>query len=182
MACAITAISSSTDCAANQGGIIYSFACKYSDITSVTITSNVISSFTMASTGLWKRFDYDLNNTANFNQVGALNGNRFTIEQTSFMSFRGITAAYILAANTASECCDTVWIHFLANGLAVVQGIEFLAATGAPNKSANRSTRIVPTINTDVALNEARVEYTVAGSSNTFGQTTSLNAAAIAAL
>lgn len=182
MACGITAISSSTDCAANQGGIIYSFACKFSDITSVTVTSNVISGLTMASTGLWKRFDYDLNNTANFNQVGALNGNRFTIEQTSFMSFRGITAAYILAANTASECCDTVWIHFLANGLAIVQGIEFLAASGAPDKSANRSTRIVPTVNTDVALNEARVEYTVAGSSNTFGQTTSLNAAAIAAL
>ena len=182
MACGITAISSSTDCAANQGGIIYSFACKYSDITSVTVTTGVISNFTMSTTGLWKRFDYDLNNTANFNQVGALNGNRFTIEQTSFMSFRGITAAYIAAANTASECCDTVWIHFLANGLAIVQGIEFLAATGAPNKSANRSTRIVPTINTDVALNEARVEYTVAGSSNTFGQTTSLDAAALEAL
>lgn len=182
MACAITALSSSTDCAANQGGIIYSFACKFADITSVTITSGVISNFTMASTGLWKRFDYDLNNTANYAQVGSLNGNRFTIEQTTFMQFRGITAAYIAASNTASECCDTVWIHYLANGLAVIQGIEFLAATGVPNKSSNRSTRIVPTITTDVALNEARVEYTVAGSSNTFGQTTSLNAAAVAAL
>ena len=181
MACGITALSSSTDCAANQGGIIYSFACKFADITSVTITSGVISNLTMSTTGLLKRFDYDLNNTANYNQVGALNGNRFTIEQTSFMTFRGITAAYIAAANTASECCDTVWFHFLANGLCVVQGIEFLAATGAPNRSLNRSTRIVPTINTDVALNEARVEYSVAGSSNTFSQTSSLTAAALAA-
>ena len=182
MACGITALSSSTDCAANQGGLLYSFACKFSDITSVTITTNVISGLTMSTTGLLKRFDYDLNHTANYNQVGSLNGNRFTIEQTSAMQFRGITSAYIIASNSASECCDTVWFHFLANGICVVQGIEFQAATGAPIRSANRSTRIIPTINTDVALNEARVEYSVAGSSNTFSQTSSLTATALAAL
>lgn len=182
MACALTGLSSSTDCAANQGGVNFSFACKFADITSVTVTSGVVSGLTMTTPGLLKRFDCDINNTSNYAQVGSLNGNRFTIEQTTFMQFRGISAAYIAAANTASECCDTVWFHFLANGLTVVQGIEFLAATGAPLKSAVRSTRVVPTITSDVSQNEARVEYTVAGSSNTFSQSTSLTAAALAAL
>ena len=182
MACALEALSSVHDCVPNEGGIVKSYACKLADITTVTLTSGVVSNFTMASTGLWKKYEYDKDATANFNQVGALNGNRFTIEQTAFFKFKGIDANYIDAANNAKQCCDVVIIHFLANGTKLIQGLESQAATGAPTGTNNRSTRIVPTINTDTSANEARMEFTVAGNSNTFTLTTSLSDTAIEAL
>lgn len=182
MACDLVGIGSVGDCTPNEGGIRKSFATKLSNITSVTITSGVISNFTMASTGLWEEYIYDTDNTANFNQVGSLNGNRFSVEQTSFMKFRGISQAYIAAANTAKDCCNTVWIHVLANGTRLVQGFEYLTATGAPVGTVNRDTRIVPTVNTDTTQNECRLEYTVAGNSNSFTNTTSLSDSAILAL
>jgi hypothetical protein len=182
MACALVAIGSATDCVPNEGGIFESYATNLSSITSATITANVISNFTMSATGLWKKFTYDKDNTANYNQVGSLNGNRFSVEQTAFMKFRGISQAYIAASNTASECCNTVWVHFLSNGVAVVQGFEYLSATGTPIGTKNRDTRIVPSMNTDTSQNEARTEWTVSGNSNTFGNTTSLTGAALLAL
>lgn len=182
MACELVGVGSVGDCVPNEGGIKKSFATKLSNITNVTLTSGVISNFTMSSTGLWEEYIYDLDATANFNQVGALNGNRFSVEQTAFMKFKGISQAYIAAANSAKDCCDTVWVHVLTNGTRVVQGFEYLTATGAPERTANRQTRIVPTINTDTSANEARMEYTVAGNANTFTNTTTLSDAAILAL
>lgn len=182
MACGLVGISSVVDCTPNEGGIIKSFAAKLADITNVTLTAGVLSNFTMASTGLWEEYVYDKDATANFNQVGALNGNRFTVEGTAFMKFKGISQAYVDAANKAKDCCDVVFVHVLSNGTRLVQGLEYLTATGAPQGSINRSTRIVPTINTDTSANEARMEYTVAGNSNTFTMTTSLSDSAILAL
>lgn len=182
MACAITGLGSVGDCTPNEGGIIKSFATKLSNITSVTITSGVISNFTMSSTGLWEEFLYDLDATANFNQAGAINANRFTVEQTAFMKFRGITEASLAAADAAAQCCDTVWIHVLSSGARLVQGFERLAATGAPQRTKNSNTRIIPTANTDTSANEARTEYTVQGSANSFTNTTSLSDSAILAL
>ena len=182
MACGLVGINSVTDCAPNFGGIVKSFGCKLADITAATITSGVVSNFTMASTGLWKEYLYDSDGTANYLQQGALNNNRFSNEQTAFLKFKGITATYVDAANKASECCDVVFIHVLANGTRLVQGFEALAATGAPARTANRSTRIVPTINTDTTANEARMEYSIAGNANTFSLTTSLTDSAILAL
>lgn len=182
MACEIVGINTVTDCVGNEGGIIRSFATKLANITSVTITSGVISNFTMSSTGLWEEFVYDLDATANFNQVGSLNNNRFSVEQTAFMKFKGISQTYIDAANKAKDCCDTVWIHVLSNGTRLVQGFEYLTATGAPTATINRPTRITPTVNTDTSANEARTEYTVAGNANTFTNTTSMSNSAILAL
>lgn len=182
MACALVPLSSVQDCTPNEGGIIRSYVCNLTDITGVTVALGVITNFTMASAGLWKKYEYDRDATANFNQVGSLNGNRFTIEQTAFVKFKGINAAYVKAANDAKDCCDIVVIHVLANGTRLVQGIEYQETTGAPIGSKNRSTRITPTINTDVSSNEARMELSIAGNSNTFAQTTSLTDAAIEAL
>lgn len=182
MACELVGVGSVGDCVPNEGGIKKSLATKLSNITNVTLTSGVISNFTMSSTGLWEEYIYDLDATANFNQVGSLNNNRFSVEQTAFMKFKGISQAYIAAANSAKDCCDTVWVHFLTNGATLVQGFEYLTATGAPERTANRQTRITPTINTDTSANESRMEYTVAGNSNSFTNTTSMTAAAILAL
>lgn len=182
MACTLTGINSVVDCNPNYGGIVKSFGCKLSDITSVTITAGEITNFTMAAPGAWEEYLYDADGTANYNQVGAINNNRFSCEQTAFLKFKGITTAYITAANNAKDCCDVVFIHVLANGTRVVQGFEALAATGAPDRTANRSTRIVPTINTDTTQNEARMEYTIAGNANSFSMPTTLTDAAILAL
>ena len=170
-------------CVPDQGGIVRSFACKLNDITSVTITSGVISTFTMVSVGLWEEFLYDLDNTANWQAVSTTaESGRTTIEQTAFMKFKGISETTLAAANTAKDCCDTVWIHVLANGTRVIQGFERLSATGAPERTQNRSTRIVPTANTDTGSNQARTEYTVAGNANSFPNTTTLTDSAILAL
>ena len=182
MACGLVGINSVTDCSPNYGGIVRSFGVKLSDITSVTITSGVISNFTMASTGLWEEYVYDGDGTANFNQTGAVANNRFSVEQVAFMKFKGITAAYVAAANQAKDCCDVVFVHVLANGTRLVQGIEALAATGAPERTANRNTRIIPNLNTDTTQNEARMEYSITGNANSFTLTTSLSDAAILAL
>lgn len=182
MACEVVGIGAVGDCVPNEGGIIKSFATKLSNITTVTLTTGVISNFTMTSTGLWEEFIYDLDATANFNQVGSINNNRFSVEQTAFLKFKGISQAYIAAANSAKDCCDTVWIHVLSNGVRLVQGFEFLTVTGSPQRTINRETRIVPTINTDTSANEARTEYTIAGNANTFTNTTTLTDAAILAL
>ncbi len=182
MACDLVGVGTVGDCTPNEGGIVKSFGTKFSNITGVTLTSGVISNFTMSSTGLWEEFLYDLNATANFNQVNTLNGDRSTIEQTAFMSFKGISEAGIAAANSAKDCCDLVFVHVLANGARLVQGIERQAATGAPSRTANRSTRLVANVNTDISTNSARIEYTLAGNANTFTHTTSLSDSAILAL
>ena len=71
MACSITALSSVGTCNNDGGGIARSCMCKLADITAVTLTSGIITNFTMASTGLWKQLTYDKDDTAYFNQVGA---------------------------------------------------------------------------------------------------------------
>lgn len=182
MACSLVGVNSVLDCSPNYGGIVKSFGCKLSDITSVTIASGVITGFTMSTTGLWKEYLYDADGTAKFDQDGTVNNNRFSCEQSAFMKFKGITAAYVAAANNAKDCCDVVFIHVLANGTRVVQGIEALAASGAPDRTFNRSTRIKPSLKSDTTQNESRMEFVVDGNSNSFTLTTSLTDSAILAL
>lgn len=182
MACTLVGINSVVDCSPNYGGIVKSFGCKFADITSVTVAANIITTFTMASIGLWKQYLYDADGTAKFDQDGTVNNNRFSCEQGAFMKFKGVTAAYVAAANNAKDCCDVVFIHVMANGTRVVQGIESLAATGAPDRTFNRSTRIKPSLKSDTTQNESRMEFVVDGNSNSFTLTTSLTDAAINAL
>lgn len=184
MACGIVGIGSVGDCTPNEGGIIKSFGTKLSNITGVTLASGVISNFTMSTTGLWEEFVYDRDATANFSQTGSVNNNRFSVEQAAFMKFRGISQTSIAAANQAKDCCDVVFVHYLANGATLVQGFESLSATitATPEATFNRNTRIIPNVITDTTANEARVEYNVTGNSNSFTNTTSLTQTALAAL
>ncbi|MGL4640874.1 MAG: hypothetical protein ACRCVX_14215 [Shewanella sp.] len=136
----------------------------------------------MAAPGAWKRHDYSADNTANYGQVGTTNDGRTTIEQTAFFRFKGYSKAYIEAANNAAEQCDVVFIHFLANGLKVVQGLEAQTVSGPPEKSAVRETKITPSLLSEVSQASSRMEYTVAGNSNTFSLSTTLTDALITAL
>lgn len=180
--CEITDQDNSATCEDNSGGVVKSLVAKLADITGVTITAGVITGLTMASTGLWKEWKYDRDNTARYDQPGTNQNGRFSTEQTHFCKFKGVSAASIDAANKVRHCCDVVAIHIWANGLKTVQGLEMMAATGAPVPTANRNTRVTPSVLSDVSANENRTEYTIAGNANSFSMTTSMTDTAILAL
>lgn len=183
MACAIVAIGSAGECPDADGGILYSYVCKKADITAVTATANVITTFTMASTGLWFKWEYANDNTALFNQVGTRAGNRRSYEQTGFLKFPGFTEAQVLAADNAADCCALVAIHILTNGKRVVQGIELdAAATGGFTGTKILNTRVTPSQLSDTSENEARLEMTINGTSKRMAPFTDLTDAEIEAL
>lgn len=184
MSCAIVAINSGQDCGLIEGGILYSYATKKSNITAVTIDgSNLITAITMTGVGLWKKLEYDTDNTSLYEEPGTRNGNRITFAQKAFMKFKGFTAAYREAANNAKDCCDVVVIHRLATGEAVVQGIELSStAVGGFTRTKVLETRIVPTRTTDTGQNEPRLELSVEGTSNHLAPHTDLTDTEIEAL
>jgi len=183
MACAIEAIDSGQDCGLIEGGILYSYATKLENITAVTKDANdQITAITMTGTGLWEKWEYDVDNTALYEQPGSRNVNRITYAQRAFLKFKGITNAYRLAAQKASECCNVVVIHRLSTGAAIVQGLENSTVTGGFTKTRVLETRVVPTLTTDTSQNEPRLELSVEGTANSLSLFTTLTDAAIEAL
>ena len=183
MACGLSAQGSVGDCPNSKGGIREGFVCKLSDITSVTVTSGVITGFTMASTGLWKRLIPVKDGTAVYAETSSRGGtNRAPVEQSAFYKFLGTAAADTAAANRALECCNVVVVHYLNNGEARVQGIEEILATGAPDGTNLQQTRIFPLITSGTTAEDARIEWNIQGQSYSFSSPTSLTATAIAAL
>ena len=183
MACEIIGIDTSALDCANDGGITKAYMCKLSDITAITVTSNVISGFTMASTGLWIEFVPDANQTAYFNEEGSITNDRHSNETTGFMQFQGVTNTYITNANKLKDCCDLVIIWVMTNGTRRVQGIEYdTTAVGNIARSKNRRTRAAIRILSDTAANGSRMEYTITGNNKDFSMPTSLTDSAIEAL
>lgn len=184
MACGLTALSSIATCTNDGGGIARSFMCNLADITAVTLTSGVISGFTMASTGLWKALAYDKDDTAYFNQTGARAnaGAPFIATQTAFLKFKGMSSAYITAANSMKDCCNVVVIHVLNNGARLVQGIEIDATAVGGFVGSKTDTRVIPSAMSDTGANQARLELLIEGTAFTLTPTTSLSDSAILAL
>ena len=182
MACTISTISSIAGCAGDEGGIERSFFCNFTDIAAVTLTSGVISNFTMTATDQWKQYTYDQDDTAYFNQTGGRTNGRFSATQVAFMKFKGLSAAYITAANAAKDCCAVVAIHVFANGTRLVQGIEIDSNAVGGFKVSRIETRITPTLNSDTGANQSRMEFLIEGSTNDFSVTTDLTDSEILAL
>lgn len=182
MACSTTALNAVTGCTDDAGGIVRSWYCLLSDITAVTLTSNVISNFTMSTTGLWKPLVYDKDDTAYYNEVGARNNGRFSATQTAFLKFKGMSQAYITAANASKDCCNIVCIHVFANGTRHVQGIEIDATATGGFVGSRLDTRITPSKYSDTGANQSRLEYLIEGQANTLCPTTDLTDSEIAAL
>jgi hypothetical protein len=184
MACGITSLSSVATCNNDIGGIARSFMCNLADITAVTLTSGVISGFTMASTGLWKQMTYDKDDTAYYNQTGARAnpGAPLVATQTSFLKFKGMSSAYITAANAAKDCCNVVLIHVLNNGARIVQGIVIDATAVGGFSGTKTDTRVTPSVMSDTGANQSRLEYLIEGTAYDFSPTTSLTDSAILAL
>ena len=166
MACALIDLDSTTGCNANEGGLTHSYVCKLSDISAVTITGDIISAITMASTGLWKKLQYDLDETSYFNETGARNNETGPVRltQESFMKFGGLVKDYKEFSDDASECCKLVFIHVGVNGARRVQGLELdTSATGNFTGSKIRDTKITPNHLSGTGAEEARFEVFARG-------------------
>ena len=185
MACALTALNSNTGCEQNEGGLVHSFVCKLADITAITLTSGVISNFTMASTGLWKKLEYDRDETSYFNETGDRVNETGPVRLTAeaFMKFGGLSSAYKTFSDDASECCDLVFVHVLVSGVRRVQGIEIDAsATGGFTGTKIRRTKITPSHLSGTGAEESRMEIFARGISKKAAPYTSLTDAALEAL
>ena len=186
MACAVATLNSTTGCANNTGGVAYSWACKLEDITAVTLTGtpSVISNFTMASTGLWKRLDYDKNDTSRFDQVGERLNETGALRYNgeAFLQFGGHNETYKAFADDLGDCCKLVFIHVLTNGKRVVQGIELTAATPFFTGALLRDTKVVPSQMSGTAAEEARLELLVQGRTVKLAPYTTITDTALAAL
>lgn len=182
MACTVSTISSIAGCAGDEGGIERSFMCNLTDIASVTLTSGVISNFTMTSTSQWKQLTYDQDDTAYFNQTGARTNGRFSATQAAFLKFKGLSAAYTTAANAVKDCCAVVVIHVLSNGTRLVQGIELDSSAVGLFKVSRVETRVTPSLQSDTGANQSRMEFLIEGTTNDFAPTTDLTDTEILAL
>lgn len=185
MACTLTALNSVTGCPDNTGGLQYSYVANLSDIASITATGNLITAMTMDSTGLWKKLQYDKNDTSYFNQPGARFNDigALTYPQEALLQFGGFNAAADLIADGAAECCQLVFIHVLTNGQLVVQGLEIdAAAVGGFTGTKIRDTKITPSQLSNTTADEASLQYLIRGTSKHVAPFTDLTPTEIEAL
>ena len=184
MACEIVDLTgnSITGCD-TTGGLLASYVCELADITAITVTADVITGFTMAATGKWKRWDYDGDNTARYDQTTNRAGKKRTYAQAFFGKFGGFDAPKILAFQNATCTCDLVAVHILNNGVRLVQGIEVSAsATGGFTRSSILQTLLQADVLSDTSQNESRVEAQLVGEANKLSYTTDLTDAELEAL
>lgn len=185
MACTPTALNSVTGCADKTGGIQYSYYTELANIATITATGNLITAMTMDSTGLWKKLEYDRNDSSYYNQPGQRYNDigALTYPQEALLQFGGFTAAYGLAADGTSDCCQLVFIHVLTSGDRVIQGLEIDAsATGGFTGTKVRDTKVTPTQNSNTSAEEAYLQYLVRGTSKKLSPFTDLTDAEIEAL
>jgi hypothetical protein len=169
----------------NAGGINYLWVVEAKYISAIAVTADVITGFTMTETGKWKRWNFSLDNTANYNQVANRNGNRRTETQTGFVRWTGIDATLNKAAADAMLTCEVVVIYVTPNGQPrLVQGLEIDASAvgGFVLSAGGERTLLLPSVNTDVSQGESRIEMTIQGVANNLSPSTTLTDSALAAL
>lgn len=115
------------NCAEGDGGVRKTFICSATDITDITFdVNNQITGFTMATTGKWKKFQFDTDNDAAYmNQTGTRTNNKHIFDQETLMPFSGLTNDLRTVAMGLIRCCALVAITFTSNKKAMVQGITW---------------------------------------------------------
>lgn len=183
MACGITSIQQSTGTCVVDGGITASYGTNCDNITSWTVDANgQITAFVMATTNQWAKFVFDDDDTAFYNQEPDRQGKKFNSTQQAFMKFEGINNTKVQAARQAAECCCTVWIHELATGTLLVQGIDVDIDDLTKNQFSKTNARVSPGVFSDTGDNAERVEYTIDSVGRTLSAVCTLTTAAIEAL
>lgn len=166
-----------SNCADSDGGIYQSYVVDATKVTDVTLDVNgQVTNFTMSAIGQWKKFVYDDDDTANYNQVGTRAGNKHTFLQTAFMKFAGMDNTKRKAIEGLTPCCQgVVAVHFLNNGEKVVQGIENISALDDWKFSKKRA-KATANFNTDTGAGEDRAELSLISEAKTSSPFTTLTA------
>lgn len=177
----IVAIGSNAASCSNFGGVAYAYAVSNLDITAVTVSSGVITGFTLAADKGFAKLQFDdQDNVAFFNEEANQIGGSIEMNGSSLMSFNGISQAKITAANKAKECCGVVVIWVQYDGTRRVQGIDV-----APDNSwkfSKTHARISPTVNSGTGSENALFQYAVNHVGKYVSATTDLTDTAIEAL
>ena len=161
MACTLILLNTGT-CVNANGGAQYCYVTSAEYITSITVTSGIISAFTMASTDNWWKFVPNKNQTCRYDETGE-RPNEFSTKIAynceGFAYFAGKDATAKTVADALASCCQLVVIWVLANGQLVVQGLEIdETATGDYVTSKEADCRCTPSLLSDTAANESRLE------------------------
>ena len=161
MACTPVGINQDNEsCSSSDGGILQSYATDFANVTSVTFgVDGEITAIVMTAPSLWEKFVYDDDDTSFYNSEGERTGKKHIFNQSAYMKFEGLTIAKVSAVNALRECCNTVWIHRLNSGVAVIQGIED-DGSGALQRT-KQSAKATTSIMSDTGENADRAEITI---------------------
>jgi hypothetical protein len=123
-------------CVDAAGGVITSFLVEGNLVEDVTFDADGhITAVTLDAAGEVVEFEPQDDDTAYFNSTGERLEDNHRFNQEYFGKFKGLDEDKIESANGLSQCCNIVAFHFLDNGKALVQGIEWVpnAPSGDPN-------------------------------------------------
>ena len=166
-----------------NGGYTKVWIAEKKFITAITVTGEIITNFTMTTTGKWFSWEPDGDNTANFSETANRTGKNRNYTQVGFAKFAGLDPTMITNTRNAVQTCDVVAIYVLPNGTRIVQGIEpDTAATGGFTQSKIEQTFLIASKFTDTAQNDNRTEFTIQGIAALPATTTTLSDAALTAL
>lgn len=170
-------------CSSSDGGIVKSYIASADEITNITFDANEqITAFTMANTGKWIEYEYDVDNDQPYyNQDGERSGNKHTYNQEALLIFSGLNNTKRLALQALTECCALVAVHFLSSGLAVVQGIEFNGVTDIWTLTKKKC-KATGQFNTQTGADDDIVGIKLNSQSRKLSNFTTLTAAALEAL
>lgn len=161
MACTLAALNTGT-CSNSSGGALYAYATSAEYISAITVTSGIITGITMTTTDKWWKLTPNKNQTCRYDETGERPSEfstRLTYACEGFAYFAGKNNAAKLVADAYGSCCQLVVIWVLGNGERVVQGIEIDAsAAGGFVTSKEAACRCTPSLLSDTAANEARLE------------------------
>lgn len=175
-----------SSCVNANGGAEYAYAVSKEYITAITVTAGVITGFTMSTPNKWEKLVPNKNQTCRYDQTGE-RPNEFSTKLRynceGFAYFAGHSDAVKQVGDAYAACCQMVVIWVLNTGERVVQGIEIdAAATGGFTGSKEADCRCTPSLLSDTAANEARLELLFQSANRVLSPYTDLTDAAIEAL
>ena len=181
MACTLVELTADA-CTTSDGGIKVSYITDIDNITAATFdVNNQITTFTMSGVGLWTKFEFEDDDTAYYNQVGARTGRKHVYTQTAFQNFYGLSNDKRAAAEALVGCCGLVAVHYHNNGTATVQGIE--KSTDIGNfKEVKKKLQVTSSLLTDTGANSDRLELQLISESIAASHFTTLTRTALEAL
>jgi hypothetical protein len=137
------------ECVEASGGVSTSYLIEGKDITDVTFDADGhITAITIDAAAAMTEFEPLDDDTSFFNSTGERIEDNHRFNQEYFGKFKGLDKDKIESANGLAHCCNVVAVHFLENGVSLVQGVEWVpnADPADPNWKFSK-TKGKPTVN-----------------------------------